>query len=175
MLAWYFSTLDRRHGLHASRLLLDALDYAPGPFVWRVRLAGNIVQSGDKVEASEQTYLWGYDATDVLLRFARRCALDAVHLWYHPDVLAKYLQTREQNKAAAASLAAEAAHVARMGFAAGAAHVARRAVYLADDDAIAAANDAYDAAHAAAFVATRARQNRRLTAMIAVGRKEEEA
>ena len=37
------------YGLHASQRSLDALTYAPGNIVWRVRLSGTIVpHNGDK-------------------------------------------------------------------------------------------------------------------------------
>lgn len=57
-------------GLHASMRALDALSYAPGPIICRVRLSGKIVQGDDKLVASERTVLWMYDASTVLHEFA---------------------------------------------------------------------------------------------------------
>ena len=45
-------------GLHASPSVLDALGYAPGPMLWRVRLSGEVVPHGDPLDkwaASERT------------------------------------------------------------------------------------------------------------------------
>ena len=61
-------------GLHASTDPLDALAYAPGPWVRRVSVGGEIVRGADKVVCSRRTPLWGYDATEVLRAFAHRCA-----------------------------------------------------------------------------------------------------
>ena len=91
MKAWYFSKEDKRlrygdgriikagrthkvkggvelcgYGLHASRSILGALDHAPGPVIWRVELGGETLKDSVKMCASERTYLWGYDASDVL-------------------------------------------------------------------------------------------------------------
>lgn len=65
-------------GLHASVNLLDAVNYAPGSFVWRVKLTGEIVEGEDKCVASERTALWGFDASDVLRQFSREVALEAI-------------------------------------------------------------------------------------------------
>ena len=40
------------HGLHASKRLIDALGYAPGPIVQRVELSGEIVSGTDKWDAA---------------------------------------------------------------------------------------------------------------------------
>ena len=93
-------------GLHASSRIIDALQYAPGPMIYRVELSGTIITGVDKMVATERTYLWGYDATDVLRLFARRCALDVVHLWDAPDVVLKYLKTGDESLRAAAWTAA---------------------------------------------------------------------
>lgn len=131
MKAWYFSETDCRlrfgdgrevkagethkvdgnihlclNGLHASKNIRDALLYAPGCYVWRVELGGTIDHGSDKMAASERTYLWGYDASDVLRKFARMCALDVIHLWYAPDVVISYLKTGDESLRAAAWAAA---------------------------------------------------------------------
>ena len=101
MKAWYFSNNDCRlrygdnrpiapgivhkvsckpvlcnAGLHGSKRIIDALRYAPGGYVWRVDLSGDMVIGDDKIAATRREYLWGYDASGVLRRFARLCALD---------------------------------------------------------------------------------------------------
>src|SRR5690606_392190 len=63
-----------KRGLHASRRGLDALQYAPGPVVCRVRLGGEIVEGADKAASTERTVLWLADATRVLHEFALWCA-----------------------------------------------------------------------------------------------------
>jgi hypothetical protein len=65
-------------GLHASKRALDALRYAPGSRVQRVRLSGTIVEEADKAAASERTCLWVADATHVLHEFACWCAEQAL-------------------------------------------------------------------------------------------------
>jgi hypothetical protein len=62
-----------RYGLHASVQPLDALNYAPGPVVCRVRLGGTIIQGNDKCVASRRTVLWMADAERELRRFACWC------------------------------------------------------------------------------------------------------
>ena len=49
-------------GLHASKNLWDALSYAPGPVLCRVRMGGTIENGDDKLVASERTILWRLDA-----------------------------------------------------------------------------------------------------------------
>ena len=65
-------------GLHASLRALDALQYAPGTIVCRVRMSGDIVRGDDKLVATERTVLWMYDATRVLHEFACWCATQAL-------------------------------------------------------------------------------------------------
>ena len=89
-------------GLHASATIYDALKYAPGPMLCRVRLGGDIIRGDDKLAASERTVLWAFDATDVLRVFARRCALDVIHLWDAPAVVVRYLATGDPEIRAAA-------------------------------------------------------------------------
>lgn len=195
MLAWHFTRADRRlrygdgrlvrvgetlrhdgcvrlcaSGLHASVALIDALKYAPGPYVWRVRLGGEIVPGDDKVAASERTALWGYDASDVLRDFARRCALDVAHLWDVPPVVARWLRTGDESIRAAAVTAAEVV-AADADYDTGAYFAANAAADAANAVPAAAAGAAADYAAAAlgALDAARNKQNRRITAMIVAG------
>ena len=101
ILAWHFTGLDRRLGydanhlevapgyiysigdhetpslckcgMHASRKAIDALDYAPGAYVWRVRLWGDVKEDDDKLVARHREVLAGADATRVLHEFACWC------------------------------------------------------------------------------------------------------
>ena len=66
-------------GLHASIRAIDALKYAPGSTVCRVRLGGTIVKADDKVAASERTVLWMVDAGTTLRLFACDCDDAALH------------------------------------------------------------------------------------------------
>ena len=190
-LAWYFSAEDRRlrygdgreikagvthefdgkpelcqRGLHASIDPLQALDYAPGPVIWRVRLSGMIVRGDDKLVATRRTYLWGYDATEVLHAFARKCALDVIDKWDAPAVVREYLETGDESKRAAARAAVRSA--AREA----AWEAAREAAWEAARDAAreAAREAARAAVRDAAWEAAREAQNKRLLQMIRKGR-----
>jgi hypothetical protein len=67
-----------KRGLHASERPMDALSYAPGPILCRVRLSGEIVRGedkgDDKLAATERTVLWMADASATLWAFACDCA-----------------------------------------------------------------------------------------------------
>ncbi len=137
MLGWYFCGRDRtlryddgrkivvgethkvegppklcENGLHASRSILDALEYGWGPVVYRVRLSGEFNHGRDKSCATERTYLWEVDAEDVLREFARQCALSVVHLWDCPKVVRDFLETGDERLRDAAVAAAWAARAA---------------------------------------------------------------
>ena len=131
------------YGLHASKRLLDALQYAPGATVCRVELGGRILEDTDKVVASERTVLQMADAADVLHEFACRCAEDALQLIESPDPrsIAAIKAKRQWLKGEIGDEELQAAWAA-----------ARAA--------------AWAAAWAAASDAARAKQNRRLTSMI---------
>jgi hypothetical protein len=61
------------YGLHASVQPLNALNYAPGPVVCRVRLGGTIIEDDDKCVASRRTVVWMADAERELRLFACWC------------------------------------------------------------------------------------------------------
>ena len=88
------------HGLHLAPRILDALKYAPGPIIYRVEGSGTVIPHGkpiDKYACSERTYLaGGLDASEILRKFARLCALDVIHLWDAPDVVVRYLKTGDE-------------------------------------------------------------------------------
>lgn len=64
-----------RHGLHANKRIIDALRYAPGAYLWIVKLGGDVVHDSDKSVSTERTYLAGFNAEKTLRHFARRQAL----------------------------------------------------------------------------------------------------
>ena len=175
-------------GLHASKRLFDALGYAPGHTLHRVEVQGGLQHESDKLVGRERVILWTLEADVVepLLRdFARRCALDVVHLWDAPEVVLEYLKTGNEDLRAAAWDAAWAA----------AWDAARSAARVAAWDAVwdavwsAARSAAWDAARSAAWDAARSaarvaawgaardtaidKFNRRLTAMVIAAHKAE--
>ncbi len=168
-------------GMHASTDMLDALDYAAGPVVSRVELRGGIIKGGDKLVARERRHLWMLDAEPVLRDFARRCALDVVHLWDPPDVVLRYLKTGDEKIRAAARHAARVAAGVAAWHAAGAAsdaawHTAKAAAWHAAKAAAwhTARDAAWHAARDAARDAARSRQSRRLASMLHAARRREE-
>ena len=105
-------------GFHASKSILDALRYSPGPIICRVEVGGKIIHDTDKVVAEKRRVLWWIDGDDLLWRYARRCALDVIHLWDAPEAVVKYLKTgdeslRDAARAAAWDAARDAARAAR--------------------------------------------------------------
>ena len=198
MIAWHFLKSDRKlaypphtpvftgqrltvdpdrldlctYGLHASERALDALKYAPGPIVCRVRLGGRILTGEDKVCASERTAIAMADATETLRAFARMCALDVIDKWDAPAVVREYLETGNESLRKAARSAAWSAESAE------AARSAAESAWSAEAAARSAAESAWSAEAAAAWSAEAARsaaawsaeaeskQNTRLEAML---------
>ena len=182
MLGWHFAADDRKlryddgriirkgithivdcepvlceRGLHASKRIVDALRYAPGSVICRVKLGGKIVHGDDKSCATERTYLAVIDGEKLLRDFARQCALDVIHMWDAPKVVRDYLETGDEKLRDAARAAAEdAARVAAWDAARAAAEDAAR---------VAAWDAAWAAASAAAWAAAWAAQNIRLETM----------
>ena len=138
-------------GLHASRHVFDALRFAPGHMLHKVECREIVAEEDDKLVCRSRTITTTIDATDVLRRFARKSALEVIHLWDAPDVVRKYLETGDERSRAAASDAARAA--ARDAAWDAARDAARDAVRAAARDAARAA--ASDAARAAARAAAR--------------------
>lgn len=97
-------------GYHWSRTPFQALPYAPGPLLHKVRIGGTIRETkGDKGVSSERTILATVDATQLLRRFAADQALSVAHLWPMPDVVREYLTGLDEAKRSAAESAAESA------------------------------------------------------------------
>src|SRR3990167_2708887 len=65
-------------GMHGCKRAIDALEYAPGPIICRVKLGGKILHETDKSVAQSRTVLAMADATNVLHEFACRCAETAL-------------------------------------------------------------------------------------------------
>jgi len=172
-----------KSGLHLSRCIIDALEYSPGPIIYKVEGSGEIHPHGspiDKFACSERTYLaGGFDCSKILHKFSRLCALDVIHLWDAPEIVVQYLKTGDESLRDAARAAARAAAArdaaggaargaARAG-ARGAAWAAARAAAWATARAAARAaarGATRAAAWDAAWAAARAKQNKRLTGMI---------
>ena len=96
-------------GLHASPDPFDALQFAPGGRLHQVILGGSIVPHGDPVDkfaAQKRKIIASIDATPILRLFARRVALDVIHVWDAPLVVRAYLETGDESKRAAARAAA---------------------------------------------------------------------
>ena len=160
------------NGLHGSRKILDALSYAPGSICCRVEIWGEAIEGNDKLVGRNRKVLSIIDATEILRKFARMCALDVIHLWYPPDVVVRYLKTGDESLRDAAGDAAWAAKDAiwdaweAAGDAAWAAWAAGDARDAGDAagaarNALAARNATCDARDVAG-----AKQNHRLTTMI---------
>src|SRR3990167_6716612 len=167
---------------------LGALNAANGERVVRFpcRVIGRDDQGDLRCVAGKPSL--NYDATEVLRSFARKCALDVVHLWEAPPVVKRYLRTGDPKlrdadwvavedaaRAAAwattAGVAAGAAAGATTGAAAGAA-AAVAAGAAARDAAWAAGGAARDAAGDTARTAARRRPSRRLARMLQAGARK---
>ena len=138
-------------GLHASEDILDALDYAPGNTICRVRCGGVVERGDDKLVCSERTILWRVDGSELLLEFARWSALQVVHLWNAPDVVLNYLKTGDESIRQAARDAALAASRGARAASRDAARTASRAAARAD--ALVASRTASETASRAAGAA----------------------
>jgi len=74
------------YGLHASVKPLDAIMYAPGSIICRVKLGGRIIEGTDKCVASRRTVLWMADASRELRLFGCWCVrnvelADGLKVW----------------------------------------------------------------------------------------------
>ena len=74
-----------KNGMHGSVRLIDALRYAHGPIVCRVKIEGDVIEDTDKLCGRRRTVLWMFDATRLLHKFACACAEDALSKVAHPD------------------------------------------------------------------------------------------
>ncbi len=94
-------------GLHASPTAFAALQYAPGQFLHRVDLDGDLIEHvNDKSVGRRRKIIATIDATNVLRLFARTVALEVIHLWIAPPIVREYLETGDESKRDAAWAAA---------------------------------------------------------------------
>ena len=158
-------------GFHASRQILDALQYAPGSLLARVTCAGEIFEQDDKLVCTRRTYITIADATDMLRHFARLCALDVVHLWNAPEIVKRYLRTGDKSIRAAVQDIFfggkwDAAQDATWHAICDTAHIASQAVWAAGDAACAVVSAAKGIAEkSAAGNAAQDKQRKRLHRM----------
>jgi len=124
-------------GLHASKRLIDALQYAPASTLCRVECGGEIIHGDDKLVCTERTILWRVDGNAFLRRAACMFALEVKHLWNMPEIVERYLTTQDENIRSAARSASDWAELSAARW----------------------------AADSAAGVAARTKQNRIITAM----------
>ena len=153
------------NGMHASKRILDALQYAHGSLVRRVECWGEVQIQPDKLCSRHRKPLWQVDATRILHEFACRVAEDALKLagvtdercWQAMAAKRRWLagQATDMDLAAACDAAWAAAWDA-----------ARYAAWAAAGAA------ACDAARSAACDAARERYNGWLTEMVAAEHKE---
>ena len=146
-----------RQGLHASERIIDALRYSTGSVISYVELRGTIVRGDDKAVATERHTYWMLDAKDLLREFACWCALSVIDKWDPPDVVIRYLKTRDETIQNEARIAARAAAWAAAGDIAGA---ARAAAWAATEGA------AWNAASVAAEIAAMDAQNKQLYKLV---------
>lgn len=104
-----------RSGLHASERIIDALTYAPGTMIHRVECDDIVSLQHDKLVCRRRTILWSVDGGEILRAFARRCALDVVHLWDTTDVVVRWLRTGNPSILYAAQARARAVAVRATG------------------------------------------------------------
>jgi hypothetical protein len=136
-----------KSGLHASKTVLAALNFATGPILYRVQVGGKIKSDADKMCGTSRKYLARIDAEQMeqmLHLFARQCALDVAHLWDCPPIVRDYLETGDEEMRSGAATSAYAVATS--------AYAAYDPVYAAAPRAAAAAA-AYTAAHQAAYTA----------------------
>ena len=95
-------------GLHASRRVIDALQYAPGSTICRVSCRKiEDEHKNDKLVCRERRIDWRIEnADDVLRAFARKAALSVIHLWDAPPIVRQYLETGDESIRDAARAAA---------------------------------------------------------------------
>jgi len=96
-------------GLHASYLILDALNYAPGATCCRVEIDAIEVEEDDKIVCQRRQIIWRVDASDVLREFARWCASEVIDLWDATDAVREFVQSGNPDLRSAAESAARSA------------------------------------------------------------------
>jgi hypothetical protein len=136
-------------GLHASRRVLDAINYAPCGTIHRVECRGDIEEQSDKLVCRQRRILASISAEradQIFRRFARLVAWTHLDKWDAPEIVRQWLETGDESIRDAARDAAWAAAGDAAWAAAG--DAARAAAWAAARDA--ARDAAWDAARAAA-------------------------
>jgi hypothetical protein len=82
-----------KNGMHGSRKITDALQYAPGNICCQVEIWDEVVEDKDKLVGRNRKILEMINAEKILRKFACLCALDVIDKWDAPEVAIKYLKT----------------------------------------------------------------------------------
>ncbi len=105
-----------KHGMHWSRRLIDALQYAPGNILTYCEVWGDIKEQEDKGVSTHRGVIAMIDADPLLRRFARHCATEVFYKHFkrgqHPAIDVWLEQGREEDRSAARSAAESAARSA---------------------------------------------------------------
>ena len=157
-------------GLHASQRIIDALQYAPGATICRVRCQGDIARESDKIACRRRKIVWRIDGEELLRDFSRWAAWSVIDLWDAPQVVREYLATGNEDLRAAARAATDdvsgsatrAASWAALGAASGSTSRAASLAALGAASWVATLAESGAASRAASWAA----QNRQLTAMV---------
>lgn len=83
---------------HGSANAFDAMDLSRGgrTLLYYFNLGGIVVQEEwriNEAHSTECTVIAGGDVSHLARKFAKRCALDVVHLWHAPKVVINYLKS----------------------------------------------------------------------------------
>ena len=150
------------YGMHASRRVIDALGNAPGSYLCRVRVWGDVAEDNDKLVGRHREVLWASNVESELRLWGCWCVRQVWHLLTDDrsrkavevaEAFARGEATREQMDAARAAAKAAAWAAAWDAARAAAWDAARAAAWDAAKAAAWAA--AWDAARAAARAAAR--------------------
>lgn len=94
-----------KSGLHISEHPFDALQYAPGDILHKVKLRGNLTCNGapiNKWAGRERMIIRSINTNKMLRDFARWNAMNVIHLWDAPKTVIDYLETGEEKLRVAA-------------------------------------------------------------------------
>ncbi len=138
-------------GLHGSKRIIDALQYASSSNLYLVEISQNVDEQEDKICGKKRKYIAHFNVESVLREFARRQAMiniEKVKPYTDKyDLIVKYLETGDEGlRSAAGSAAWSAASLA-------AGSAARSAAWSAAESA--AWSAAWSAAKSAAGLAAR--------------------
>lgn len=152
-----------RNGMHGSRRLIDALDYASGSVLCLVDIFGEVDEGSDKLVGRSRTVLWMRNIDKELHLFACDVAEQALQKHGVTD-RRSYAAIQAKRDWLAGKISPETLEAAARAARDAARAAAVAAAYAAAGDA---AGDAARAAYDAAYDAARAAHNERLTAIVA--------